>query len=219
MRKVAEHLTPKQHTMFIAASMSGKSYMIRYLLLQAAKSRWFSRVVVVSSTAATTQEYAYVDPRRKGYVHAKLDEQLIKNLKRYQVPRLTRSRATGEVKGPRLLVILDDVLGKIKDSSLLKSFFSTCRHFNITVWAALQYAKGIPPDQREQFGGCFVWPQNRERADKSAFELAGMGLSKADWNALMKSCRADKYSCIYTNAVIAVKCKAPAIFPKYVLRQ
>ena len=77
-------------------------------------------------------------------------------------------RANG--KFPRLLLVLDDCSGVIKESKIFANFLIAHRHFEISIFFVVQYATDLSPRYRELANYAIVFNQTTEKSLKAVYE-------------------------------------------------
>lgn len=129
-----DRFRPQTCSLFIGQSKSGKTYLLRYIMNYLCISKkMFQAGICFFGSASMSSDYDYLP---KYAVMNGFDEDKLKQwLRKLEAIKLK----TG--KFPATFIILDDIVGMIKKSDFLDAFMSKFRHWNITIFIAVQYLK------------------------------------------------------------------------------
>ncbi len=156
--------------MLAAQPGSGKSYLIKYLMLTLARQKKFDYCMVVTDSP---EDYEWIENDR--YVHTIFDEKKLENLLRQQKQFIKEGRPK------RAVLILDDVIGMINwNSKLWKIMISNYRHYLLTIVLAPQYIKDVPPRIRKCASNAFLFYQDDHLSRQALFDAYGLCFGKLD---------------------------------------
>lgn len=139
-----------QHFCMLGSTMSGKSFLIKYLLADVYKNV-FDQIFVFNPTCDKENYDIFDIP----------DENLIKDFNQEDLQVLFDDiskefvRSEGKI---HTLWIFDDVCDKIRKFKDFPTLMSTARHYSITILLAEQYVKYISPPLRNNCLCYFVFP-------------------------------------------------------------
>ena len=177
---------------FIGQSLSGKSYMLQYIL-SAAYSQGVFEAGICFCPTAFTGNYDYLP---KEAVFAKYDP----NILRQYMDKIIKIKESKNNKEFGNFVIFDDIIGSLPHSDeTLDEFLTTYRHYNSTVFIASQYVHKIPVLTRSQSNLVYYFAQEQKRANDAMFESWGDIFETAnDFKHYMNEIchvKGDKYNC------------------------
>jgi hypothetical protein len=151
-------------TSIVGSCGSGKTYSVKYMLLQNRAS--YDYVIVVSPTNFTG---SYDFLKTYNIPHKLLSplgfDIIIKFLLKKQIYYYELKKNC-----PRIVLVLDDCSGAIRESKILKKLVSTHRHYGITIWFVAQYGTDLPPRLRELTYYAIVFNQNTEKSLRAVHE-------------------------------------------------
>lgn len=122
---------------------SGKTFLIKSLVYQLDKKYRFNHGLVVSPTAFNG-DYNYLPERLRYNI---IDDELLEKLMAVQKEDRTK----------KCFLILDDCLGMLTGTKVLKNFISTFRHYNITIFVVTQNVNSVPPLIRQNAAYVFAF--------------------------------------------------------------
>lgn len=208
VNKLFKNVRPELHKLVIGATMSGKSYLCKYLITQMVRRGDFQRVICVSPTNIFNHEYDWLG---KGAVHDRITDDLIAAIKKHQ--KRTRRKKC------RTLLVLDDVLAQIGKSDRLSAFLSMCRHMRVSVIVLIQYANALKTGASNQFGERFVFTQPTQQALISARNIGAADLTMNQFKRLMNKVKKIKHSCLFSSLETRAIILAPAKYKHAILDQ
>jgi hypothetical protein len=155
--------------LFLAKRNSGKSYLMRYLLLQLTKAKRFSWVFVISPTAIYNKEWDLVG---EDHVSGEFNSDW--------VLALMTSMGKMRMKDPTYegLLILDDCLASVRlDDPVLKQLYLGGRHYGITVWVSSQHLQTRATTMlRSNVDYCFSFKQPDKSIESMQAEYNPVGI-------------------------------------------
>jgi hypothetical protein len=154
---------------FIAASPKcGKTHFISSFILKQCLAGKFNHGLLFFGTKnINVKDYQWMPEE---HVHGEYSEDVLKRFLLLQ----------REHKAPAFL-IFDDMIGKMKfDGQLIEHLFTTFRHYNLTIFVAVQYLnKVVPPTIRSNAENFIVFKQPQVICARN-IKLACMGEFKND---------------------------------------
>lgn len=182
---------------------SGKSVFAKWLLYIMYQNRIFDQLILVCPTAE--KNWPFVNKRH--IVPAMTDE---------MVKKLLSSQDRLGAKMPRVLLVLDDIVGTTNlISPAYKSLFSTYRHRNITIILLSQKLKLIAADLRDSVDYPILFQLNNPDAYENSFHAFAMSLNRSDkkiWREIVDTNTGD-----YNALVIDRNNTSPNIEDKYLV--
>jgi hypothetical protein len=142
------------HTSFLGSTMSGKSFLIKYLLASE-YNHVFDSIYVFAPTA-DKEKYDIFDIPPENIITKFNEKDLLALFERIKTEFLA---SNGTI---HTLFIFDDCTDRLRKFKQFPDFLSTCRHYSITVWLAEQYVKYSTPAIRNQMLGFFIFPNISE---------------------------------------------------------
>lgn len=147
---------------------SGKSVFAKWLLYIMYKNHTFDQLILVCPTAE--KNWPFVGKRH-----------VVPTMTDDMVRRLLMSQDKKGEKMPRVLLVLDDIVGTTNlISPAYKSLFSTYRHRNITIILLSQKMKLIAGDLRDSIDYPILFQLNNPDAYENSFHAFAIGLSRSE---------------------------------------
>lgn len=201
---------PNSLILFAASSRSGKSHLIKHLLMDMLASKQVKFGLVFCATKFNGS-YDFIDSK---YVIGGYDEE---TLKRY-IDKLKEFHAKNGY-FPNNFIVFDDLIGLIKNTRYLDNILSTYRHYNITLFVSTQYVNKLSPLFREQATYCFIFKQHTKRSIEALFDSYGAQLfdKYVDWKKYLDAYTPKHHALMYDSTQDAMEdrflvYKAPAKF-------
>lgn len=145
---------------------AGKSFLIRSLVYDFVVKKQYADYVIVFTQTKFNGDYEKYLPSK--YIHTMNGDSTLKRILRMQLKKIK------EGKPDSVLLILDDCLGMFDfNSKLFKAFFSTSRHYKITVLISVQHVNAVPPILRTNAEHVFVLGSQTKASLKATFETFG----------------------------------------------
>jgi hypothetical protein len=161
------------HTLFAGTTKSGKSHLIK-TWLAGPYNKVFNDIFIINKTADKENYNKIFDIPEDNLLTTITDEslnELFEDLKKRFHHR----------KGDYCpLLIFDDCVDTLNKIDEFPIFLSTCRHYAISVWIAVQYVRNIRPPVRNQFINFVVFPYISPENTKAVGEasIGGRELGK-----------------------------------------
>jgi predicted AAA+ superfamily ATPase len=144
------------------ACQSGKTHLIKYIVKSFKEE--FDWIVLFSNTAGFNNDYEFL----KEYKHYSFGtigfDQKLKAIMNIQ----KKNREKGNK--CKILMILDDIQGSIKESKVFSQFCSTYRHFNISLIFSVQYITAASTSLREISSHIIIFNQKTANSLKACYE-------------------------------------------------
>jgi hypothetical protein len=105
-------------------------------------------------------------------------------------------------KSPKVLIMFDDVTHchKLLNSKIYMKLHIACRHFNITVITLSQNYVSIPPKNRKQMKGIFLFNgATGTEIQRLSEEHCPAGMKSKDFEKIINYCINDRYNFIFIN--------------------
>jgi hypothetical protein len=151
-------------SLFIGNPGSGKSFMIKNLIYQSCYSKKFDYIVVFCNTGF---DNAY-DFLNEKYVHENYNSDVLEKILKIQI----------ENQNLKCLLIFDDVIGSINfNTPIWKKIITQYRHYNMSIFLAVQYIKDINPRIRTCASYVFVFYTEVRKVLKELYDLYGQSFS------------------------------------------
>lgn len=149
-------------SMFFAGQGSGKTHMIKHIIVEKMKKKKFSYGIVFCSPSTKADgDYDYLPSE---YVYTYDFEKRLARMKKLQ----ERNR------GKPAFLILDDVIGQINlNLPVWQELCGQFRHHNITILCAIQYITKVPPLFRSTTDYAFIFKQSDLDVVKMLYSLYG----------------------------------------------
>ena len=173
----------------------GKSYMLKYLLTECLKKRVFKFGLVFSQSALYNDDFNMVPKKYivEGY-NPEVLESYINKIKQWR-------KQNGGKKAPPNFIVVDDILGSMKDDHVWKSFISCHRHTSTYVFISTQYPALISCMAREIVNYAFVFKQSSKQAINAIYKTIGGGAdNERDFEQKLKQFTSEKYHCMLFNS-------------------
>lgn len=155
---------PNSLILFAASSRSGKSHLIKHLLMDMLSTKQVKFGLVFCATKFNGS-YDFIEDK---YVIGGYNEQTL----RQYIEKLKEFQSKNGY-FPNNFLVFDDLIGLIKNTPYLDNILSTYRHYNITLFVTTQYINKISPLFREQATYCFMFKQHTKRSIEALFESYG----------------------------------------------
>lgn len=140
--------------LFVGAPRSGKSYLMKYLLIKLALEGKFKYGLVFSPSDNTFES---VIPGK--YLHRLYNDDKLKSFLRLQ--KKSKQQA---------FLIIDDGIGSINlKTELFKHLFTSYRHYNITIFLSVQYVYSVPPVIRQCATYVYIFKHSNQRSFEALF--------------------------------------------------
>lgn len=147
---------------FYGSSKSGKTHLLRHILINWLKQRKF-QFGIVFTPFPDAEAWDFM-PRDK--VHQGMNEEILTNYLRL----LSRMSPP-----PKNFIVIDDLADSFNQKSpTFSTLVNAYRHYGITLLFTSQYPYGFKPSAREQCDFAFIWQQTTERAIKAMYGTYGM---------------------------------------------
>lgn len=150
--------------LFTGHCASGKTVCVTYCIKS---MKAFDFVVVLSSTASFNGDYDFLKdlPNVKSRIYnANCCEQMFEKIMNIQ----GEAKKKGSM--DRVLLVLDDVAGILKNSKMFLRLASTYRHFNISIFITIQFISNGISNIKELANYVCMWDQRTKLAKKAAYE-------------------------------------------------
>lgn len=122
-------------SLLAASPRSGKSYLIEFMLKKLWSEGRFSYGFVFSTTAKMNGDYNYLPQK---FIYEAYDDDILLRIMAHQ-------KSKGGPRAPPAFLILDDCMGDANfKSKVFTKFTGGYRHYNLTVFIAVQYINQIP---------------------------------------------------------------------------
>lgn len=145
---------------------AGKSFLIRSLVHDFVVKKHMADYVIVCTETAFNGDYEQYIPKK--YIHTSGGDRILKRILRTQLANIRKGKAKN------VLLILDDCLGMFDfGSKLFRAFFSTSRHYRITVMISVQHVNAVPPILRTNAEHVFLLGAQTKASLKATFETFG----------------------------------------------
>lgn len=184
------------HALFVASTMSGKSYLLKQMLYFDYDGV-FDRIVFISPTF-DKENYSDLFEINEEDIYEEYDDSTLQEILDESKRRFMESNGDYFT-----LLILDDVADDFQKSRTFPSMISKCRHYGVTVFASVQYARMLSKKVRQQFVSFFIWPQISPENLKILAETLPSGYKKTSTylQALRDTSKElnDKYAFMYVN--------------------
>lgn len=145
----------------VAAPKSGKSYLIKYLIYNLAKSKKIDYCVVFCGTAFNNN-YDFLPPN---YVFSNYDENVLSQIMYLQ-----------QNSNKIVCLIFDDCVAfeqMFRYSKLFNTLITEHRHYKALIFIATQYINKVSPTIRECCGYYWIFSQRTKRAYEAIYETVG----------------------------------------------
>ena len=175
----------KNHSnyLFIAKRNSGKTHLIKYLIYTFLEQKVFQWGVVFSATNFNTHQFDIVD---KKYQYNTVDDIVLE-----QIMTIQEKSKVG------CFIIFDDVLGTVNfNSPTIKKLFTTCRHYNISIFLATQYLKSIPLLIRQNSDYVFLFDIKNLNTLRDFYDEWGSNFETFDEFKIYFKKSVNGYSCL-----------------------
>lgn len=142
-QEIREFIATPGHLLCIGTTMSGKSHLVKWLIY-CLKGRW-DYVICISGTNDVSEDLNWCPAK---FRYDDFDEELMTKIMDKQREYIKRK---GKEKAPQCLIYIDDICGIItrtRGMDMLNILFSKGRHYNISVYALVQYACMLSPTIR-----------------------------------------------------------------------
>jgi hypothetical protein len=160
--------------MFCGKRCSGKSYLLKHLLLS--EIHLFSSVWVCCPTEAVNSFYQDIVPAK--HIFDSYEEDWGNAL----IKRLTQENSNKVVQ-KKVLLILDDLIADINfhSSKTLRMMYSRGRHIGLSIMLTTQYLNSVSPLIRNNTDYLFVAQQNRASVELLAEQFMNGNITKKDF--------------------------------------
>jgi len=169
LNKMKEHPT----IVLIAKRRSGKSVCIRELIYHFNVKQGIKTGVVCSHSEDFDPFYSNFFPQSFIYYDCEhMLEKVIERQQKLKDENIKLEKAGKPRIDPNLLVVLDDVIDNnaFAKSQKFKDIIFNGRHYDITFIIAIQYAKSLPPDIRQNFDYVFLFNNDIPSEIKKIYE-------------------------------------------------
>ena len=124
--------------LLVSQRRAGKSTALRSMLLE--HGHQYDEVYIISQTAKFNNDYYFVKPEHI------FDAQQIDII----IPKILEQAEEDIIKKKKIhrLIILDDVMGHVRDSDNVSALFTRGRHFYITTYLIVQRISAVRPEVR-----------------------------------------------------------------------
>jgi len=186
---------------FSGRSGSGKTNLLINLLTNPKMyGKYFHYMMVFSPTAKIDDLYKSLkipDENLKTTFEPADLEHIIK----MRMEQVKKKGIDKVAQGSRLLIIFDDT---IANQNFLKSkealeMFTLLRHYLVSVIILTQKYNKIPPAQRDNASGLFIFPSNRNEVELMKDELCPPFLDKKTFEKVVDYATNEKYSFLFIN--------------------
>lgn len=166
-------MKPESTNVLIAKRRSGKSVCIRQLIHHFDVHCGIKAGVVCSHSEEYDPFYSTFFPQ--AFIFNDCEHMLEKVVKRQQniLDENKKLEEAGKpIKDPRILVVLDDVIDNaaFAKTQQFKDIIMNGRHYKITFIIAIQYAKSLPPDIRQNFDYVYIFNNDIPAEVKKIYE-------------------------------------------------
>ena len=149
---------------------SGKSSLIKFELYKGDVNKKYDYAIVF--TKNIDDDYNKIID--ENFIYYNFSDKDFAKILKFQQQNNKKKENSGELDGPRLLLIFDDVIGSIDfNSKLLTMLVTRYRHFNIGVVFSTQYIIKIPSIIRECASRSFIFYQETRNSIKACYEIYG----------------------------------------------
>jgi hypothetical protein len=165
----------------IAKKFSGKTYTLRHVIKNLVKKGQLNYGIVISSTAEATKDWIGI-PENCRFDDWEKGKAAIMNLIAFQKNNIK------EGKKAHAFIVLDDIIGLVKhNDTLVNRLASSARHFNISVFAAVQNLKSVSPIVRQNADYVFIFRNSNTNEKKEIYSQWNGSLigEFSDFNKLM----------------------------------
>lgn len=181
--------------LFVGKSHSGKSFLVKHLLTELLSRKVFDFGICFCQTAELSNDYDFLpeDSIVEGYDEKKLIKYLA-SLKKY-------AKEKGHL--PKTFLIMDDILGDLRNSKVCKKFMSSFRHYNITLFICTQFANYVSTLTREQINHAFIFRVKSEQGREAIYKAIGGNCETEDkFYEILDDATKEKYRCLLYSADI-----------------
>jgi hypothetical protein len=174
----------KQLLFMVGSSEQGKSYLMKYFLIEMCLRGDF-KFGVIFTTTKHNSAFDFIKDQNcviSGYNEGAL-KRYLKELQGNTQPNF---------------IVFEDCVGQMDVlSPFLSWFISSFRHFKCTVFIMTQYVKKISPIFREQVNRAFIFKQNTKVSYDALYESFGLGFdSFKDFKAQLDAITEENYRCM-----------------------
>lgn len=216
----------------VGSCNSGKSYMLKYMMLKFAQKKHFKFGLTFTSTKFTGG-YNFLPDHSVLEFSMDYLETHIKSLR--DKTEIGKKKYGDKWKLPHNFVIIDDCLGLVGGSSkdgqvgFFPCFCSTHRHTRTTIFILSQVltaARSVSTVIRSNVSYAMMWPTAMENDLVGLHQSFGTMLKYAEFKKMLDECRKRQYSCLvfindprFTTVEQAYRrIAAPASFPDFELK-
>ncbi len=154
------NIKPNSTNVLIAKRRSGKSICIRQLIHHFDVNCGIKTGVVCSHSEEFDPFYSNFFPQAFIFYDCEhMLEKVVERQKKIKEYNNKQKELGKTEKDPRILVVLDDVIdnASFAKSQQFKDIIMNGRHYDITFIIAIQYAKSLPPDIRQNFDYVYIF--------------------------------------------------------------
>lgn len=176
--------------LIIGSTGSGKSYFLKYLILDLVKKKEINYIVVFTSTKH--QGFEYIP---SSFIHANYSDRKLRKILKQQKTEIEKGKQM------KCLLVFDDILGSVNfNSKLFQKFITQFRHYNCSVAISTQYIAKIPTIVRENANYSVIFQQHIDRSFKAIYEsyFMRLGLEYPKFKKWLNE-RTENYSFVFVD--------------------
>lgn len=179
-------IQPRWLIMFAGSSESGKTHLMKYLLVNMLKNKVF-QIGLIMSTTKFNDAFDFIED--KNLIISGYNENLLKKFLK-KLKQLVESKRKFEA-----FLILDDLIGTIDlTSPLFKNLIATFRHYHLSIFLSTQWIYMGSRLLREQANCVFMYSQNTADSYKALYDSYGAGFENfADFKRHLDEITRERY--------------------------
>jgi len=188
--------------MFVGLSKSGKSTLVKELLMDPKMLHgYFQTIVFLSPTSGTDETIIRPLDLPKENVIKDFSEEKLDEIIQAQKKVVENKGWNYARKHNRILLIIDDAISnqKFLRSKTMMDLCALCRHYHISTFFLIQSYKMVARACRINMRGLALFQSNRDETDRIVDERCSSDLKKREFRSLLADATNEPYSFLWIN--------------------